>query len=136
MDDRVRMAAVAMEGAGAVAVAVEAVVAKCVSTLVEMGCLWRNLPPGVSFLQSGGNDDAAPDSLLEMAAEMERTARPDLIGDLFKVGALDPARLPGHPCPPGKDDGSMRSNLLPFQVRLSPQLAYAVAILTIRPFTL
>jgi hypothetical protein len=50
---------------------------------------------------------------------MERTARPDLIGDLFKVGALDPARLPGHPCPPGKDDGSMRSNLLPFQVRLS-----------------
>ncbi|TKA56849.1 hypothetical protein B0A53_01250 [Rhodotorula sp. CCFEE 5036] len=63
----------------------------------------------------GGNDDEAPDSLLEMAAEMERTARPDLIGDLFKVGALDPARLPGHPCPPGKDDGSMRSNLLPFQ---------------------
>ncbi|GAA5983297.1 hypothetical protein JCM10908_000229 [Rhodotorula pacifica] len=61
------------------------------------------------------HDDAPPDSLLEMAAEMEKTARPDLIGDLFKVGALDPALLPGHPCPPGKDDGSMKSNLLPFQ---------------------
>ncbi|GAA5863228.1 hypothetical protein JCM3774_000820 [Rhodotorula dairenensis] len=64
---------------------------------------------------NSADEDAPPDSLLEMAAEMEKTARPDLIGDLFKVGALDPALLPGHPCPPGKDDGSMKSNLLPFQ---------------------
>ncbi|GAA6017503.1 hypothetical protein JCM8202_005709 [Rhodotorula sphaerocarpa] len=64
-----------------------------------------------------GFEDKAPDSLLEMAAEIEKTERPDLIGDLFKVGAMDPALLPSHPCPPGKEDGSMRVDLLPFQLQ-------------------
>lgn len=42
---------------------------------------------------------------------------PDMLAELFKEGGNDPTRLPLHPCPPGKKDKSMRSDLMDFQVR-------------------
>lgn len=39
----------------------------------------------------------------------------DLLSSLFKEGAMDPTALPEHPCPPGKKDGTMRTNLMAFQ---------------------
>lgn len=46
----------------------------------------------------------------------------DFVNDMFKDGEMDPANLPTHPCPPGKTDGAMRTNLLEFQVRFRPSL--------------
>ncbi|SCV71870.1 BQ2448_4564 [Microbotryum intermedium] len=39
----------------------------------------------------------------------------DPLSELFKEGGLDPSQLPMHPCPPGKKDKSMRTDLMPFQ---------------------
>ncbi|KAK4053900.1 hypothetical protein OIO90_003737 [Microbotryomycetes sp. JL221] len=41
--------------------------------------------------------------------------RRDVISEMFKAGSVDPAQLPVHPCPPGRKDGSMRTDLLHFQ---------------------
>ncbi|KAK4048336.1 hypothetical protein OIV83_004858 [Microbotryomycetes sp. JL201] len=41
--------------------------------------------------------------------------RSDVLAELFKAGSVDPARLPMHPCPPGRKDDTMRTDLLPFQ---------------------
>ncbi|GAA5865684.1 hypothetical protein JCM8547_002749 [Rhodosporidiobolus lusitaniae] len=58
----------------------------------------------------GAHDDAMRQSIL-----LEQGKKPDLINDMFKEGEMDPANLPVHRCPPGKKDGSMRTNLLEFQ---------------------
>lgn len=47
---------------------------------------------------------------------LARQNKGDMLGDMFKEGAMDPASLPVHPCPPGRKDGTMRTDLLPFQV--------------------
>ncbi|GAA5822173.1 hypothetical protein JCM10212_002977 [Sporobolomyces blumeae] len=61
---------------------------------------------------NGSNDLAMVQSLL-----LERKTRPqfDVLSNMFSEGSMDPARLPIHPCPPGKKDGSMRTNLMDFQ---------------------
>lgn len=41
----------------------------------------------------------------------------DMLAELFKEGAMDPSHLPPHPCPPGKKDDTMRTDLMDFQVR-------------------
>lgn len=41
----------------------------------------------------------------------------DVLAELFKEGGIDVASLPIHPCPPGKKDKTMRSELMTFQVR-------------------
>ncbi|BGP02413.1 SNF2 family helicase [Rhodotorula toruloides] len=46
---------------------------------------------------------------------LARQNKGDMLGDMFKEGAMDPAALPVHPCPPGRKDGTMRTDLLPFQ---------------------
>lgn len=57
------------------------------------------------------------DKLMQDSILIEQGDRPtgDLLASLFKEGAMDPTALVEHPCPPGKKDGSMRTNLLPFQ---------------------
>ncbi|GAA5999891.1 hypothetical protein JCM10207_005958 [Rhodosporidiobolus poonsookiae] len=65
------------------------------------------------------NGSAGPngttDDLIKQSIRLETRKGSDMLGDMFKAGELDPAHLPSHPCPPGKKDGSMRSNLLEFQ---------------------
>lgn len=51
---------------------------------------------------------------------LARQNKGDMLGDMFKEGAMDPATLPVHPCPPGRKDGTMRTDLLPFQVSREP----------------
>lgn len=51
---------------------------------------------------------------------LARQNKGDMLGDMFKEGAMDPAALPVHPCPPGRKDGTMRTDLLPFQVSRDP----------------
>lgn len=60
------------------------------------------------------------DTLMEQSVLIEKQDRPtgDLLAELFKEGGSDPSALPTHPCPPGKKDKTMRSELMPFQVRL------------------
>ena len=41
----------------------------------------------------------------------------DVLAELFQEGANDPSKLMEHPCPPGKKDKTMRTDLMPFQVR-------------------
>ncbi|GAA5887951.1 hypothetical protein JCM6882_000812 [Rhodosporidiobolus microsporus] len=50
-----------------------------------------------------------------MALEAQDRQRPDLLGAMFKEGEMDPAQLPLHPDPPGKKNGEMKADLLPFQ---------------------
>ena len=57
-------------------------------------------------------DKLMQDSIL---IEQDDRATGDLLSSLFKEGAMDPTSLPEHPCPPGRKDGTMRTNLLPFQ---------------------
>ncbi|GAA6041170.1 hypothetical protein JCM8097_004150 [Rhodosporidiobolus ruineniae] len=76
--------------------------------------------PGGGGKGGGGGSNGAlvkpPDLLMQQSILLEREQkRPDLLGDMFKAGEMDPANLPSHPSPPGKDDGSMRTNLLEFQ---------------------
>lgn len=58
------------------------------------------------------------DTLMAESILIERADRPtgDLLGELFKEGMDDPSSLPIHPCPPGKKDKTMRSDLMTFQV--------------------
>lgn len=67
--------------------------------------------------------DSAQDELIESTLFAERLASVDMIASLFAEGGLDPCALPDHPCPPGKKDRTMRTDLMPFQVRPSPALA-------------
>ncbi|GAA5894625.1 hypothetical protein JCM5296_002912 [Sporobolomyces johnsonii] len=64
-----------------------------------------------------GSDGPEPDLVMTQSVLLENKGRPahDLLGDLFKEGVNDPAHLPTHPCPPGRKDGTMRSNLMEFQ---------------------
>ncbi|KAK4701080.1 hypothetical protein P7C70_g5154, partial [Phenoliferia sp. Uapishka_3] len=57
------------------------------------------------------------DALMAQSILIEKADRPtgDLLGELFKEGVGDPALLPEHPCPPGKKDKTMRSDLMGFQ---------------------
>ena len=52
------------------------------------------------------------------AVLLERKTRPaqDMLSSMFSAGSMDPAKLPSHPCPPGRKDGTMKSNLMEFQV--------------------
>lgn len=54
------------------------------------------------------------------AVLLERKTRPtqDMLSSMFSAGSMDPAQLPGHPCPPGRKDGTMKTNLMEFQVKL------------------
>lgn len=58
--------------------------------------------------------------LMAESITLEKADRPsgDMLGELFKEGAMDPSHLPTHPCPPGKKDDTMRTDLMDFQVRL------------------
>lgn len=51
---------------------------------------------------------------------LDKKNKVDMLGSMFQEGAMDPAHLVEHPCPPGKDDGSMKTDLMPFQVRSLP----------------
>lgn len=57
------------------------------------------------------------DRLMQDSILIEQGDRPtgDLLSSLFKEGSMDPTSLAEHPHPPGKKDGTMRTNLLPFQ---------------------
>jgi SWI/SNF-related matrix-associated actin-dependent regulator of chromatin subfamily A3 len=59
--------------------------------------------------------------LMAESITLEKADRPsgDMLGELFKEGAMDPSHLPMHPCPPGKKDDTMRTDLMDFQVRAS-----------------
>lgn len=59
------------------------------------------------------------DYLMLKSIMLEQSDRPsgDVLGELFKEGGMDPSHLPFHPCPPGKKDKTMRTDLMPFQVR-------------------
>lgn len=47
----------------------------------------------------------------------------DVMATLFREsGASDPSKLLIHPCPPGKKDKTMRSELMTFQVSLLDSL--------------
>jgi SWI/SNF-related matrix-associated actin-dependent regulator of chromatin subfamily A3 len=61
---------------------------------------------------------------------LEKTKKVDFVNDMFKEGEMDPANLPTHPCPPGKKDGSMRTDLLEFQVRSPATLSFFLPKLT------
>ncbi|SCZ88776.1 BZ3500_MvSof-1268-A1-R1_Chr2-1g04630 [Microbotryum saponariae] len=50
-----------------------------------------------------------------MIEKDRRAVGGDPLSELFKEGGLDPSRLPMHPCPPGKKDKTMRTDLMPFQ---------------------
>ena len=58
------------------------------------------------------------DMLMADSIRLEAGDRPsgDMLAEMFKEGAMDPSRLPIHPCPPGKKDKSMRTDLMDFQV--------------------
>lgn len=57
------------------------------------------------------------DTLMKESILVEQADRPtgNLLGQLFREGAMDPTTLPDHPCPPGKKDRTMRTDLMPFQ---------------------
>lgn len=56
--------------------------------------------------------------LMAESITLEKADRPsgDMLGELFREGAMDPSHLPVHPCPPGKKDDTMRTDLMEFQV--------------------
>lgn len=58
----------------------------------------------------------AADTLMENSVYEEKFAPLDILGELFKEGGQDPAALMEHPCPPGKKDKTMRTDLMSFQV--------------------
>ncbi|GJN90882.1 hypothetical protein Rhopal_003896-T1 [Rhodotorula paludigena] len=65
---------------------------------------------GVRDSKQNDRDIAMRQSIL-----LDKGKKVDLLGSIFQEGGNDPALLPSHPSPPGKKDGSMKSNLLPFQ---------------------
>ncbi|KAM0752884.1 hypothetical protein T439DRAFT_323492 [Meredithblackwellia eburnea MCA 4105] len=75
----------------------------------------RSYPRSSAMSSSKSGSPADADPLLFESILVQRSERKDVIGELFKEGMSDPALLPLHPCPPGKKDKSMRSDLMPFQ---------------------
>ncbi|GAA5843841.1 hypothetical protein JCM3766R1_005942 [Sporobolomyces carnicolor] len=65
----------------------------------------------------GGGTRHANDLAMTHAVLLERKTRPaqDLLSSMFSAGSMDPAQLPIHPCPPGRKDGTMKTNLMDFQ---------------------
>ncbi|GAA5997106.1 hypothetical protein JCM5350_005383 [Sporobolomyces pararoseus] len=59
----------------------------------------------------------ASDLAMTHAVLLERKTRPtqDMLSSMFSAGSMDPAQLPSHPCPPGRKDGTMKTNLMEFQ---------------------
>jgi len=48
--------------------------------------------------------------------ERKATQSIDVLSSMFSAGSMDPTKLPIHPCPPGRKDGTMKTNLMEFQV--------------------
>ncbi|TNY23571.1 SNF2 family N-terminal domain-containing protein [Rhodotorula diobovata] len=67
----------------------------------------------------GGGTKGVPnperDAAMRASILLDKKNKVDMLGSMFQEGAMDPAHLKEHPCPPGKTDGSMRTDLLPFQ---------------------
>ncbi|GAA5820659.1 hypothetical protein JCM11251_003100 [Rhodosporidiobolus azoricus] len=53
--------------------------------------------------------------LASIQLEQQDRQRSDFLGSMFKEGEMDPAALPEHPDPPGRKNGEMKADLLPFQ---------------------
>jgi len=66
------------------------------------------------------------------AVLLERKTRPtqDMLSSMFSAGSMDPASLPSHPCPPGRKDGTMKTNLMEFQVSESGIFRYTSWLIT------
>ncbi|GAA5921661.1 hypothetical protein JCM3775_001751 [Rhodotorula graminis] len=64
---------------------------------------------------SKGVSNPARAAAMRASVLLDKKNKVDMLGSMFQEGAMDPARLAGHPCPPGKEDGSMRTDLMPFQ---------------------
>ncbi|BGP25055.1 hypothetical protein JCM10295v2_003975 [Rhodotorula toruloides] len=62
-----------------------------------------------------GSHEIEREIAMRQSILLARQNKGDMLGDMFKEGAMDPAALPIHPCPPGRKDGTMRTDLLPFQ---------------------
>ncbi|GAA6024936.1 hypothetical protein JCM11491_000961 [Sporobolomyces phaffii] len=65
----------------------------------------------------GGGRTFNNDLAMTHAVLLERKTRPtqDVLSSMFSAGSMDPANLPSHPCPPGRKDGTMKTNLMEFQ---------------------
>lgn len=61
-------------------------------------------------------DPALRNAILQ---ERKATQSADVLSSMFSAGSMDPTKLPIHPCPPGRKDGTMKTNLMEFQVRFS-----------------
>lgn len=53
---------------------------------------------------------------MHASIQINSSTSSDVLAELFKEGSVDPSLLMIHPCPPGKKDKSMRSDLMEFQV--------------------
>lgn len=53
---------------------------------------------------------------MHASIQVNSSTSSDVLAELFKEGSVDPSLLMIHPCPPGKKDKSMRSDLMEFQV--------------------
>ncbi|GAA5893506.1 uncharacterized protein JCM6883_003541 [Sporobolomyces salmoneus] len=65
----------------------------------------------------GGGKGFSGDLAMTHAVLLERKTRPtqDMLSSMFSAGSMDPSKLPIHPCPPGRKDGTMKTNLMEFQ---------------------
>jgi len=84
----------------------------------------RSIPslPHLAITDSPRQQNPERDAAMRASILLDKKNKVDMLGSMFQEGAMDPAHLKEHPCPPGKTDGSMRTDLLPFQVRWPPGL--------------
>ncbi|GAA5925522.1 uncharacterized protein JCM15063_005048 [Sporobolomyces koalae] len=66
---------------------------------------------------SKSKSKARNDVAMTHAVLLERKSNPtgDVLSSMFSAGSMDPSSLPVHPCPPGRQDGTMKANLMEFQ---------------------
>ncbi|BGP40521.1 hypothetical protein JCM10449v2_004483 [Rhodotorula kratochvilovae] len=76
------------------------------------------------------SQNAARDAAMRASILLDKKNKVDVLGSMFQEGAMDLSQLPMHPCPPGKKDGTMKANLLPFQVHTAFSLRSRPARLT------
>lgn len=69
---------------------------------------------GVIDQLNGNKANTAKIEAIVGGAQAPRPAT-DILAQLFKEGGQDPATLPPHPCPPGRLDKTMRTDLMRFQ---------------------
>ncbi|GAA5833205.1 hypothetical protein JCM9279_001454 [Rhodotorula babjevae] len=71
---------------------------------------------GAGSKASGGSgSNPARDAAMRASILLDKKNKVDMLGSMFQEGAMDPARLVEHPCPPGREEGTMRTDLMPFQ---------------------